>query len=503
MAIGGNDQVGLIVSLSIGLLLFVGLLVLSLVYKKRIGFGLYVVCLGSVLVRVILELGEHGSLVRLPSPVQPWAAFLASLALVFVALSILDLALVEEYLIAKRDLYVPRVLRLLGILVGLTVAGLVLLRFILDVNVLALIALPTVATAVVGFALKDVIARFVSGIELGRMIRVGDWVTLMDTEGVITDVNLKYVTIKTRGWDYVSLPNDAVTKSAIVNHSRPEALTARTVTVEASYAHPPLLVTRILTEAASAVPGVAQHPPPAALVHEFKESGIEYKVRFWLTDFARRDRIAGEVSAYIWYAFKRNGIEIPYPQRVVHQAAVPDRASMHAAEVDEFLAHLRSVDFLSVLDEEERRRMAEGGERRVFMPGEVIVREGDEGTELFVIMSGSADVEVSSGGTVSKVATMSAGAFFGEMSLLTGAPRSATVRAATPVTVLAIGKEAMAAVLAKNQSLVERLSETLAQRQAALASHRESVAAIRKPDAQADSLSLAARVRKFFGFAIR
>jgi hypothetical protein len=69
--------------------------------------------------------------------------------------------------------------------------------------------------------------------------------------------------------------------------------------------------------------------------------------------------------------------------------------------------------------------------------------------------------------------------------------------------VLAIGKEAMAAVLAKNQSLVERLSETLAQRQAALASHRESVAAIRKPDAQADSLSLAARVRKFFGFAIR
>lgn len=503
MPAGSNDHLGVEVSLAFGLLFLLVLLFLSTVRRKNIGPGPVAACLGAIVLMGVMELADKGFISWIAPALQPWIAFVAYLGLVFVFLKILDLALVEDYLIAKRELYIPQVLRLLGVLVGLGLAGLLLLRFVLDVNVLALIAVPTVATAVVGFALKDVIARFASGIELGRIIRVGDWVTLMGKEGVITDINLNYVTIKTRSWDYVSLPNDAVTQAEVVNHSRPEGITARTLTIEAGYAHPPLLVKQVLTEAAAATPGVAPHPPPVSFVHEFKESGIEYKLRFWLTDFARRERIAGEVNAYIWYAFKRHGIEIPYPQRVLHHAAGPDRAAARAAEVDEFLGHLRSTSFLAVLNEEEHRRLAEGAEKRIFMPGELVVREGDEGSEFFVVMSGTADVEISAGGQTTKVASIGRDDFFGEMSLLTGAARSATVRAATPLTVLVVGKEHMAAVLANNQSLVERFGETLAERQSALASHRESAAKPRKQDANADSRSIASRILKFFGLARR
>jgi small-conductance mechanosensitive channel len=500
---GSNDHLGVGASLTFGLLFLIALLYLSAGRKKKIGLGPVTACIGSILLMFAMELADNGFISWIPAALQPWFAFVAYLGLVFVFLNILDVVLVEDYLIAKRELYLPHVVRLLGVLVGLGLAGLLLLRFVLDVNVLALIAVPTVATAVVGFALKDVIARFASGIELGKIIRVGDWVTLMGKEGVITDINLNYVTIKTRGWDYVSLPNDAVTQAEVVNHSRPEGVTARTVTVEAGYDYPPLLVKQVLLDAAAAAPGVAPHPPPLSYLHEFKESGIEYKLRFWLTDFARRERIAGEVMAYVWYAFKRHGIEIPYPQRVLHQAALPDHATRHAAQVAEFLAHLRSISFLSVLNEEEHRRLAEGAEKRVFMPGELVVREGDHGAELFVVTSGTADVEIAAGGQHTKVAAIKPGDFFGEMSLLTGAPRSATVRATAPLSVLVVGKEDLAPLLANNQSLVDRFGETLAQRQSALASHRESAAKSKKQEGDTDSRSLASRILTFFGLSKR
>ncbi len=504
MPAGSNDYLGVGVSLTFGFLFLLGLLFLSTIRRKKIGLGPVATCVWAIALMVIMELADNGIIAWLPAVFQPWLAFVAYLGLVFVFLKILDLLLIEDYLIVKRELYIPHVLRLLGVLVGLGLAGLLLLRFVLDVNVLALIAVPTVATAVVGFALKDVIARFASGIELGRIIRVGDWVTLMGKEGVITNITLNYVTIKTRGWDYVNLPNDAVTQAEIVNHSRPEGETAGTLAIEAGYGHPPMFVKQVLIEAAAAAPGVAPHPAPICFLQEFKESGIEYRLRFWLTDYARREQIAGEVMAYVWYAFKRHNIELPFPKRVVTMTQPSDAQAARQAEIGEFLRHLTAIDFLALLSEAEHRRLAECAEKRVYMPGELVVREGDEGSEFFVVMGGSADVEISAGGQVTKVASIAGANFFGEMSLLTGAPRSATVRATSPLTVLVIGKEAMRQVLANNQSLVERFGETLAQRQADLASRRESAAKSSLQErGAADSRSFASRILNFFGLARR
>ena len=498
-----GDHFGSGVSLTFGLLFLLFLLYLSVVRRKTLGLGLYVACLGAIVLMSALRLADGGFVSWIIPAAHPWLAFVAYLGLVFSFLKILDVVLIEDYFIAKRELYIPHVLRLLGVIFGLGLAALLLLRLVLDVNVLALIAVPTVATAVIGFALKDVIARFASGLELGRIIRVGDWVTLMGKEGVITNVTLNYVTIKTRGWDYVNLPNDAVSQTEIVNHSRPEGVAARTVVIEAGYGHPPMLVNSVLMAAAAATPGVAPSPVPVSVVHEFKESGIEYQLRFWLTDYARRERIAGDVMTYVWYAFKRHGIGIPFPQRVVHRLPSRNGSAAHASEVAEFLAHLRSISFLSVLNEAEHRRLAECAEQRMYMPGELVVREGDEGSEFFVVMQGTADVEISAGRQTTKVAAITHGDFFGEMSLLTGAPRSATVRATAPLTVLVVGKEAMGQVLANNHTVVERFGETLAQRQSALASHRESATKSQKQEGGADSRSLASRILTFFGLAGR
>ena len=95
----------------------------------------------------------------MPPWAQPWLTFIAYLVVSFVILKTLDLLFIEDYLIEKLGKYIPPILRMIILVVGLTLAGLVLLRAVLEVDPLALIALPTIATAVVGFSLKDVIAR--------------------------------------------------------------------------------------------------------------------------------------------------------------------------------------------------------------------------------------------------------------------------------------------------------------------------------------------------------
>ena len=475
------------------------LLSLGSVRKKPAGMGFYAGCLSAALLVLLLELTAQGVIAQVPHGAQAWLTFVAYLVMAFITLKTLDLLFIEDYLVEKQGKYIPRILRLIFLFIGLTLSGLVLLRAVLNVDPLALIAFPTIATAVVGFALKDVIARLVSGIALGRKIHVGDWVTLMDKEGIVTDIALAYITIRTRAHDDVMLPNDVISQSKIINHSRPESLHASTVQVEANYAHPPLQVTQILTQSAAAVPGVIAHPPPISFVQEFKDSGIGYKLKFYLTDYASRERIEGEVRAYVWYAFQRNGIEIPYPQRVVHMPQAPDPTARRAIERARIEEQFHTIDFLAVLDADALHLLADHAQTRVYLPGELIAREGEPGEELFVVMEGEADVVIKTGDQTTTVATLKPGQFFGEMSLLTGDPRSATVLAKSQLTVTVVGKAAMSQVISLNPSLVDQFSRILTARQSALATTRETLdrAAQLSPDA-GNGESLTRRILKFF-----
>lgn len=484
----------------LGLVAIALLICLGAVRKKPAGVDFYAGSLSAIVLAFLIELIAQGVIGHVP----PWAAqsltFAAYLVMSFVVLKALDLLFIEDYLIEKRGTYIPRLLRLIIVLIGVTLAGLVLLRVVLDVDPLTLIALPTVATAVVGFALKDVIARLASGIQLGRMIHVGDWVTLMDQEGLVTDIAFDYITIRTRAYDEVSLPNDVIAQSKIINHSRPDKVHASRIVVEANYAHPPLRVRQILTQAAAAVPGVVAVPAPISFVEEFKESGIAYTLKFYLTDYAGRERITGEVSAYVWYAFQRHGIEIPYPQRVVHTAQPVDRTALRALELADIERRFRAVDFLAVLEAPALHLLAEQAQTQVYVPGEVVVREGEPGEEFFVILDGDAEVVIRTGDQTTAVATLKKAQFFGEMSLLTGAPRSATVLAKSQLTVAVIGKSAMSQVLSHNPGLAEQFGKILAARQSELSATRESSdQAARLKAAAGDGRSMAARILNFFG----
>jgi CRP-like cAMP-binding protein len=152
-----------------------------------------------------------------------------------------------------------------------------------------------------------------------------------------------------------------------------------------------------------------------------------------------------------------------------------------------------------VLDAHALHVLAEHAQKRVYLPGEHVVREGEPGEEFFVIVEGEAEVVIKTGDQTTSVATLKKGQFFGEMSLLTGAPRSATVQGKSQLTVTVIGKNAMSQVMSLNPNLADQFGTILTARQSELATTRDTAdrAARMRPAAE-DGKSLTARILKFF-----
>src|SRR2546422_6648076 len=145
-------------------------------------FTIYVVTL-ALYVLLILNESELVGWVNLWEGVYLWTKFAAYLGTAFLLLKAVDVLLLEDYLIAKKGLYIPDLLRLLLLISGLAVAGIIFLWTVMGINVVALVAIPTVATAVIGFALQDTLKRFFAGLMLGKLVRVGDWVRLAGQVG--------------------------------------------------------------------------------------------------------------------------------------------------------------------------------------------------------------------------------------------------------------------------------------------------------------------------------
>jgi small-conductance mechanosensitive channel len=457
-------------------------------------FALFIVTLGLYVV-LILDENDLIEWVDLPKTLHLWTRFVAYLGTAFFLLKGADLVFVEDYLIRKKGLYIPDLLRLLIVTAGIAVAALIFLRIMLGIDLIALVAIPTVLTAVIGLALQDTIKSFFAGLMLGKLVRVGDAVILAGREGRVVNIDLSHVTILTDRDDLIMIPNNVALQQDILNHHKPTPRHARSVSIDAGYDTPPLEMEAILEETAKAVPGVLSEPAPRAFVSGLKDSKIGYCLRFWVDDFVTAPYVEGRVLTYLWYAFKRRGIEIP-SQRSLTKTDDSDRNKQR------ILAALHSIDFLSVLDAKAMDDLVQQAESRTYLPGEAVVHQGDQSSEMFFILEGHADVRIGEGAD-SVLATLNPLQFFGEMSLLTGERRSATIVAQTQLEVLVLTKEALVQPLKQNPVLIERMSEVLAKRKSEIVAHQERAA--RRSESDADrhtqARSLGARIRAFFGVA--
>jgi small-conductance mechanosensitive channel/CRP-like cAMP-binding protein len=353
-----------------------------------------------------------------------------------------------------------------------------------------------IAAAAVGFALQDTLGNAFAGlaIQVEKPFRVGHWIAVANYEGAVAQVTWRATKIRTKAGNLVVIPNNTIAKEVINNYSEPAAPTRVAIDVGAAYELAPNDVRAAVLRAMRQAPRVLTTPAPEVLVHDFGASAVVYRARFWIADFAELEYAQDEVRRAIHYEFRRRNIEIPWPIQVEYQRHEPPAES--PAQREAFLQAIAASPILAGLDEHTHRALAAAAVERVFGDGEAIVREGEPGTSMFLVRRGRVAVTIRTGAKedAREVAVTESGGYFGEMSLLTGELRTATVTARGDCTVLEIDAEAFGTYVRSHPDVIDRLAE------AAAARRRELDASRAAPDGSSiESLTLAQRIRKFFG----
>ena len=451
-----------IVILSVVLLFFLAVHAINVFTRKelpasKVKWTIKLAFLGLLLLALESRMGAH----------PLYGDFVGRIQMLIVMLCLANLAayvIVDAYLYYRMEKKVPTFLRDLLLLLVYVAFAMASLRVVFHIDVSSILTTTTVLTAAVAFAMQTTIANVISGfyIQNDRNLRNKTWISIKDKDvtGEIVNVGFRYTTLRTLDNQKVMVPNHYVMQNIVHSLGSGEEgeRTAVNVRVCLGYDLPPEkaigLMMRILCEEKR----VAKTPAPLVTVYNFLDNGIEYNLKYYPEEYSAGLSTRGSVLNKIWYAVTREGHSFPYPHREVIEKTPRKPFSPDGAAI---LSILKRAEIFESLGEEEYLRLAESARVKVYGGGEVVVRQGDGGDSLFLVKHGSVNVTVDDvpAGTLGK------GAIFGEMSLLTGEKRKATVAAAQETRLVEISKEDIMPLIKEDPRILDRLSTILARRE--------------------------------------
>jgi len=382
----------------------------------------------------------------------------------------------------------PRLLTDLLRAILFLVAALMILRFVFGRSAAGLITVSSVVIAVIGFALRNVISDVVSGIALGveHPYRIGDWIeTTQGGAGRVSEITWRTTRLVDRNGFVIIVPNGLIAGQRLINYSGGERdyRTALRVPLEATLAVN--RAKRILLSGALDAGRQITGLSPDVLLAEYGDGAAIYLVRFRVPDFGREAACRDTVACRILHALQCVG-ETIRPNSLGWPAAVASRSPREA-----LLGH---VDLFREFDAAERAELAARMRVRTLTAGQTLMRQGDPGECLYVLAEGILDVRIDRDDGDPLLDRIAPAEVFGEISLLTGRQRSATVTAALDAVVYEIHREDLNPILRNRPAIAEGLAAVMAEHQARTASlHREP-----EPVAAASRDDLLARLRLLF-----
>jgi small-conductance mechanosensitive channel/CRP-like cAMP-binding protein len=395
----------------------------------------------------------------------------------------------------RRGGEMPRVLTDLTGVLALAAAALAALQYVYAVEVPGLLAGSGVLALIVGLAMQDLLGNLIAGVSLhfDKSFAPGDWLEIEGTDAKVIELSWRSTRLVTDEDVMIDVPNSTIVKGVIRNFQKPTPRHALKVRLGLHCDIPPMRVQEVLGRAAAGVDGVCVDPSPSVRLVDFADSAITYEIKVWIDDHARDTEVMSDVRVRCWYAAKRAGFDIPYPQMVLHRPApAPSDPALEATARSTLAEHA----VFGVLSDEQRGLVLANAPTQLYAEGESIVVQGERGTSMYLVLRGEVEVWVEREGRRQQVSKLAAGDCFGEMSLLTGEPRTATVNAAEEVTALKITKANLTALLNASPELLVRLSEVLVQRQLNL----EKLAADAAPAHRVEAArkTMLTRLRSFF-----
>ena len=423
------------------------------------------------------------------------AARQLSLALIALAAVQVLAGVVFDFAVAKAG--VPR---FAGEIVVVACYILILfnLFYNLGVNVTGIFATSAVATAIVGLSLQDMLGNIASGIalEFENDLRVGDFIKCGDSSGWVQHVRLRHTTIETPDGDLVMLPNSFLTRSPVMVLSRSRR---QFVPFTMPYANNPQELVDVVTLAlqASPIPDVAVDPLPFCIVLEMAPGHIRYAAVVWMLKPGQEVFAVSAVLNRIYFGLERAGTPATEITHLLEMKAATDGGSEGSNPVD----ILRRTPIFRLLDDPGLFELGARLHHLSFAPGEIIIRQGDEGDSMYFVTRG--EVAINYAGidrSEIQVAVISPGEFFGEASLLTGEARNASAIAISRVDCYKLDKAGLQGIMTQRANLAEDMAVVMAHRLTELDITRERLdleaARLREAESQAQVL---ARIRRFFG----
>ncbi len=371
----------------------------------------------------------------------------------------------------------PRIAEDIFVIIAYIAWGLVRLRYAgLDLG--SIVATSAMITAVVAFAMQDTLGNILGGLalQLDNSIEIGDWIKVDDVVGRVVDIRWRSTLVETRNWETVVFPNSQLMKNKFLVLGRrtdqPVQL-RRWIWFAVNLDITPTRVVSAVEDAIqqAEVNNVAKKPVPNCVLMEMDKGCARYALRYWLTDLAVDDPTDAAVRWHVYTALERAGIKLTVEEQNVHFIKENEKyeEALHQRELLLRIKTLKRVELFAQMTQDEMRALAERLKYSPFAKGNIISRQGEIAHWLYIIINGDAEVYVEAANS-EKLAlkVLSKGSFFGEMGMMTGTPRAASVIAKTDVECYRLDKEAFAEIILERPVLADEISRILVERRAEL-----------------------------------
>jgi small-conductance mechanosensitive channel/CRP-like cAMP-binding protein len=408
-------------------------------------------------------------------------------------------------------LAIPRILADVLIAIVLIVFGIYRMK-VAGVNLASIITTSAILSGGIALSLREPLENLWGGIalQLDNTCRIGDWIKIEGVSGQVVGIRWRCTSIATNNGETVIIPNVQLMKSRVTVLSRrgdERIYWRREIDFFVSYDVPPPRVIAVV-EAALAraeIRNVAMTPHASVVCSGFGESAIQYTVRYRLTDLLHDIWTDSQVRLHVRATLARHSMEIPFPRRVLIRGKAESAQELHEQELAARCDTLARIELFAALTDSERRALAAELADCPFVANDVIARQGEAADSLYLLARGSVGVfDDSAGGTGKRdrLATLEAPNVFGEMGLLTGQARGATILAQNEVLCYRLDKAGFDAILKARPQLVEAMSQVVVARQAANDATLLALSAdARARQASTRTAELVRRIKGFFALS--
>ena len=396
------------------------------------------------------------------------------LSAAFLFTRFLSVLVLDTWVSKRIEGRIPTFIHNMVAVIILTITIMCIISFVFDRSVAGIWATSGVIGIVLGFALRSMIADVFTGlaINIEQTYRIGEWIVLESgLEGCVEEINWRTTSIRTPQNNIVRVPNSNIGIKPIKNYTYPDHKSRFEVLISLDFSIETERATRVLLAGAKSVTsqyGFYEHPEPKVIVKNINEIGVEYEVQYWINAWkgisppVARHRVLASMLEQLRHA----GISIAYPKQDIYHEKMPSR-HLDSATGEDCIPLLRKIELFKPLDESELVVLGESISREHYKMGDTVIKVGEEGGTMFIVVEGLLEVfvDVFGDGNELRVGSIKPGQFLGEKSLLTGVNRSATAKAATDAILYKITREDMMPILHQRVEMLETISLIIAERE--------------------------------------